>query len=138
MELQQDDRLVSSTQALDLSDSILEKKKDPLEHITLTIKGDSSIVAGTYKLLPGYTVVLNYPKLGISNETWRIETAQLKCFPYQDLSGHGHDFIVELSCVPQTTKIDHLELASIAKSRSVLPLLSREAFKRRSRRTWLP
>ena len=138
MELQQDDRLVSSTQAQDLTDSILEKKKDPLEHITLTVNGDSCISAGAFKLWPGYKVTLNFPKIGMTNEVWRVEQAELKCFPHQDLSGHGHDFTAKLSCVPETTKIDHLELATVAKARSLIPFLSREAFKRRSRRTWLP
>jgi len=138
MELQQDDRLVSSTQTQDLTDSILEKKKDPLEHITLTIDGNSSISGGNYKLWPGYKVTLNFPKIGMTNEVWRVEQAELKCFPHQDLSGHGHDFTAKLSCVPETTKIDHLELATVAKARSLIPYLSREAFKRRSRRTWLP
>jgi len=138
MELQQDNQLTSSTMTDDLTDSILEKKKDTLSHVTLTVDGNSCISGGNFKLWPGYKVTLNFPLAGISSAVYRVEQAELKCFPYQDLSGHGHDFTVKLSCVPETKKLDHLDYPALSRSRSIVPHLSREAFKRRSRRTWLP
>jgi len=138
MELQQDSLIVSSTEALDLGDSIKEKKKDPLEHITLIVDGNSCISGGNFKLWPGYKVTLNFPKIGMTNEVWRVETVELKCFPHQDISGHGHDFTAKLDCVPETTKVDFMRWGPVAKRRSLIPFLSGEAFKRRSNRKWLP
>lgn len=138
MELQQDDNLTSSTMAQDLSDSILEKKKDPLEHINLTVDGNSCISGGVYKLWPGYKVTLNFPKIGMTNEVWRVESATLKCYPHGDLSGHGHDFTALLSCIPYDAKMDHLEYSSLANPRSAHHFWAKEAYKRRANKTMLP
>jgi len=138
MELQQDAQLTSSTMTQDLTDSILEKKKDTLSHVTLTVNGNSCISGGAFKLWPGYKVVLNFPLAGINTATYRIEKVELHCFPYQDISDHGHDFTAKLSCVPETRKLDHLEYPALSKPDSLIPHLSREAFKRRSARKWLP
>jgi len=138
MELHQDSQLSTHAETLDLADSILEKKKDPLEHITLTVKGSSCISGGSFKLWPGYKVTLNFPKLGISSEVWRVETAELKCFPHKDLSGFGHDFTAKLDCVTQSIKINHLDYAVMSRPRSITPHLLRESYKRRSDSKWLP
>jgi len=138
MELHQDSQLNTSAKVQAVTDSILEKKKDKLNHVTLTVDGNSCISGGAFKLWPGYKVTLNYPKAELSSTDYRVEEIELRCFPYQDISGHGHDFTAKLNCVKDTKKLDHLEYPVLAKPRSLVPHLSREAFKRRSRRTWLP
>lgn len=131
VEIQQDNALTAFSKSLDVSTSVLEKKKDPLEQINLKILGSSAIVSSNLKLLPGNTVVLNLPLLGISSETWRLTNLAFKCFPYFNLS-HGHDFIGEISCLPQNLKVDSLKLAQIVRRRSPVPRISEEAFKRRA------
>jgi len=86
------------------ADSILAKRKDPLDRLSLIARGDAGFIGGVWKWIPGYKVTVNIPTLGLNNTAYRIiEVHHILDREHPIL---GFDHVVELFLVPANAKLE--------------------------------
>lgn len=91
------------TEALQYATSIKDKRKDPLEKLTLWAKGDAGLVSGAWVMLPGYRVNVTIDKLGLTNASYRF--VEIHHIIDRAAPTMGWNHIVEVSLVPATAKL---------------------------------
>jgi len=95
------------------ADMIANKRKNPLESLTLWAAGDVGLIGGEWKWLPGYRVNVNIPLLNINNKEYRFMEVHNVIDRLQPEMGWIHR--VECSLIPATVSVDTLRWSYVAK-----------------------
>ena len=83
------------------ADSILAKRKDPLDRLRLIAKGSAGLIGGVWKWLAGYQVTVNIPALGLNSVKYRFVSHHNWLSDDED-----REHYVDLELVPTATKMD--------------------------------
>lgn len=85
------------------ANSVLQKRKDPLEKLKLSVRGDAGLIIGIWKWWPGYTSIVNIPMENLNNAVFRMIQIR-NVFEREGKSGWDHT--AELFLVPQYAKLE--------------------------------
>ena len=96
------------------ANSLLAKRKDPLETLCLSARGDIGLIGGNWMWQPGYACNVFAPDDGILNRSFRF--VDIHSIIAKNVDNTGFDHIVELGMVPASQPLQTLRWTYSASS----------------------
>jgi hypothetical protein len=87
------------------ADSILVKRKNPIERLNVWARGDAGLIGGAWKWLPGYQTSVNIPALDLNKKFRFVEIHHI----IERYVEYGFNHLVELQLVPAAAPLETLQ-----------------------------
>lgn len=95
----------------ELVDSVLAKRKTPIQELKVIAMGNAGIIGGECKWIAGYKVKVHSPGDGIINEYYRM--TEIYLVVSEEPIQNGQDFIATLRLVPYSQEVETRRLGFV-------------------------